>query len=105
MLLWSEFLDLYNSVEETPDRDMDVGVYYEDAIRYLSSLSLTTVLLVLLVVLVTLYFWPVWDRHKYPPAPIPWPWIGDLPTALLNYKNQGEYFYGKFRPNIIENLH
>ena len=34
------------------------------------------VLITIAAVLWTLYNWPVWDRHLYPPGPCPLPFIG-----------------------------
>ena len=46
--------------------------------------------------LITLYYWPIWNRHKYPPGPFPWPFLGNR-LLFLKANNGGyKYFYGKF---------
>ena len=34
---------------------------------------------------VTLYYWPIWKRHKYPPGPMPLPFVGNL-LMLINFQ-------------------
>lgn len=63
----------------------------------------TSVLAVALLGLVTLYYWPIWRINEYPPGPIPWPFIGNIPLFVWNFKNLGKYFCGKLcvgRSNI-----
>lgn len=57
----------------------------------LAELGLTTgTLLVAASVLTVLYNWPVWDRHLYPPGPLPLPFLGHtlwLATRQNTYKS------------------
>lgn len=54
-----------------------VADYLSSITERLAELGLTTgTLLVAALVLIVMYNWPVWDRHLYPPGPLPLPFFG-----------------------------
>jgi len=53
----------------------------------------TSVLSTIALVLLTLYCWPVWTRHLYPPGPWPLPFIGHMPWLVFS-KNPEEWQAG-----------
>ena len=55
----------------------------------------TPTLIVIALVLLTLYCWPVWTRHRYPPGPWPLPFLGHFPWIFMS-KNSSEWLAGKF---------
>ena len=54
----------------------------------------TSTLIIIALVLLTLYCWPVWTRHHYPPGPWPLPFIGQFPWIVLA-KNEMAYCAGE----------
>ena len=52
-------------------------------------------LIIIALVLLTLYCWPVWTRHRYPPGPWPLPFVGHFPWMFVS-KNSSEWLAGKF---------
>ena len=56
----------------------------------------TSVLVAVVLGLITLYYWPIWNRHKYPPGPFPWPFLGNSVLFFKKFENGLKYFYGKF---------
>ena len=67
----------------------------QPALDYINSVP-TSALAAVVLGLLTLYYWPIWNRHKYPPGPFPWPFLGNR-LLFLKANNGGyKYFYGKF---------
>lgn len=64
-------------------------------VDYVNTLP-TSVLTLLVIGLVTLYYWPIWTMYKYPPGPIPWPFVNHFPLMIQHYDELGQYFYGEF---------
>ena len=68
--------------------------YLTDTVQYITSLP-TYVLLCTAIVLILLHYWPVWDRHRYPPGPIPLPVLGDALIMIKHWDNIGRHLYGE----------
>ena len=51
-------------------------------LKYLSGLLPSGYLLGATLVAITVYYWPIWKRYKYPPGPMPLPFIGNILTFV-----------------------
>lgn len=61
----------------------------------LADLGLSTgTLLVAVSVLFLMYNWPVWDRHLYPPGPLPLPFVG-FTLWMAKQRDSDKALYGK----------
>ena len=46
--------------------------------------------------LITLYNWPIWSRRRYPPGPVPLPFLGNKLLFVKSISPGLRYFYGEF---------